>query len=154
MNRTYTQSLSQCYCSVVPLVAYKKYNRNFARKSSGYNWQTIYGRRYHFFDGSKDSSSYGYTVANDKGIFEMKGIEEGRYRLLITFGGYDNVSRIFSITKEKNIIDVGTIFMERRSTTLQEVIIERPPISIKKDTVEYNASSFKTKPNEDVEGLT
>ena len=43
--------------------------------------------------------------------------------------------------------------MERKSTTLQEVIVERPPISVKKDTVEYNASAFKTKPNEDVEGL-
>ncbi len=101
----------------------------------------------------KDSSSYGYTTANDKGVFEMKGIEEGRYRLLISFGGYKNVVKVFSITKEKNIIDVGNVFMERRGETLQEVIVERPPISIKKDTVEYNASSFKTKPNEDVEGL-
>ena len=101
----------------------------------------------------KDSSSTGFTTASDKGIFELKGIEEGRYRVLITFGGYQNVSRIFSITREKPVIDFGTIYMERKSTTLQEVIVERPPISVKKDTVEYNASSFKTKPNEDVEGL-
>ncbi len=103
--------------------------------------------------GLKDSSSIGFTTANDKGIFEMKGLEEGRYRLLISFGGYQNVSKIFAITKEKPVIDFGTVFMERRSTTLQEVIVERPPISIKKDTIEYNASAFKTKPNEDVEGL-
>ncbi len=83
----------------------------------------------------------------------MKGIEEGRYRLLITFGGYQSVNRIFAITKDKPIIDFGVIYMERKSTTLQEVIVERPPITVKKDTVEYNASSFKTKPNEDVEGL-
>jgi Outer membrane protein beta-barrel family/Carboxypeptidase regulatory-like domain len=101
----------------------------------------------------KDSSSAGFTVASDKGVFEMKGIEEGRYRVLITFGGYQNVSKIFAITKEKVIIDLGTIFMEKKSVTLQEVIVEVPPISIKKDTIEYNASSFKTKPNEDVEGL-
>jgi Outer membrane protein beta-barrel family/Carboxypeptidase regulatory-like domain len=101
----------------------------------------------------KDSSSTGFTTASDKGIFEIKGIDEGRYRVLITFGGYQNVSRIFSITREKPVIDFGTIYMERKSTTLQEVIVERPPISVKKDTVEYNASSFKTKPNEDVEGL-
>ncbi|MEO5682549.1 MAG: outer membrane beta-barrel family protein [Chitinophagaceae bacterium] len=101
----------------------------------------------------RDSSSTGFTVANEKGVFEIKDIEEGRYRLLITFGGYQNVSKVFAITKEKSIIDFGSIFMERKSTTLQEVIVERPPISVKKDTVEYNASSFKTKPNEDVEGL-
>jgi len=101
----------------------------------------------------KDSSSTGFATANEKGIFEMKGLDEGRYRLLITFGGYQNVSKVFSITREKPVIDFGTIYMERRSTTLQEVIVERPPISVKKDTVEYNAGSFKTKPNEDVEGL-
>ncbi len=101
----------------------------------------------------KDSSSVGFTVASDKGLFEMKGLEEGRYRLLISFGGYQNVSRVFSITREKSIVDLGTVFMERKSVTLQEVVIERPPISVKKDTVEYNAGAFKTKPNEDVEGL-
>ena len=101
----------------------------------------------------KDSSSVGFTVAGEKGAFEMKGIDEGRYRLLISFGGYQNVSKVFAVTKEKPVTDFGTIYMEKRSVTLQEVIVERPPISIKKDTVEYNASSFKTKPNEDVEGL-
>ena len=101
----------------------------------------------------KDSSSVGFTVAGEKGFFEMKGIDEGRYRLLISFGGYQNVSKVFAVTKEKPVTDFGTIYMEKRSVTLQEVIVERPPISIKKDTVEYNASSFKTKPNEDVEGL-
>ncbi|MEP6724760.1 MAG: carboxypeptidase-like regulatory domain-containing protein, partial [Bacteroidota bacterium] len=101
----------------------------------------------------KDSSSISFTVADEKGVFEMKGIEVGRYRLLVTFGGYQNMSKIFAITREKPVIDFGSIFMERKSVTLQEVIVERPPITIKKDTVEYNASSFKTKPNEDVEGL-
>ncbi|MEO6316876.1 MAG: outer membrane beta-barrel family protein [Chitinophagaceae bacterium] len=101
----------------------------------------------------KDSSSTGFTVTDDKGIFEIKGIDEGRYRVLVTFGGYQNVVKVFAITKENTRVDFGIIYMERKSTTLQEVIIERPPISVKKDTVEYNASSFKTKPNEDVEGL-
>ena len=101
----------------------------------------------------KDSSSTGFTVTNEKGVFEMKGMDLGRYRLLITYESYQNVSKVLDITKDKNIIDLGTVLMEKRSVTLQEVIVERPPISIKKDTVEYNASSFKTKPNEDVEGL-
>ncbi|MFT3932469.1 MAG: TonB-dependent receptor [Chitinophagaceae bacterium] len=101
----------------------------------------------------KDSSSVGFTTAGDKGTFEMKGLEEGRYRLLVTFGGYQNLSKVFAITKDKPVVDFGNLLMERKSTTLQEVIVERPPISVKKDTVEYNASSFKTKPNDDVEGL-
>ncbi len=102
---------------------------------------------------TKDSSSVAFAAANDKGVFEIKGIEAGNYRMLITFQGYQNISKNFSITPDKQTIDFGTLFMEKRSVTLQEVIVERPPIAIKKDTVEYNASSFKTKANEDVEGL-
>jgi hypothetical protein len=102
---------------------------------------------------TKDSSSAGFTVSNDKGLFEVKGLPEGRYRLLITYNGYQQVSKYFNISREKPLMDFGAVLMERKSVTLQEVIVERPPISIKKDTVEYNASSFKTKPNDDVEGL-
>ena len=43
--------------------------------------------------------------------------------------------------------------MEKRSVLLDEVVVERPPISIKKDTIEYNAGSFKTRPNASVEDL-
>lgn len=101
----------------------------------------------------KDSSSTAYATADAKGNFEVKGIEGGSYRLLISFEGYQYVRKNFSITTDKQVVDVGTITMENKSTTLQEVIVERPPISVKKDTVEYHAGSFKTKPNEDVEGL-
>lgn len=102
---------------------------------------------------TKDSSSVAFAAANDKGVFEIKGLDAGNYRMLISFQGYQNISKLFSITPDKQTIDFGTLFMEKRSVTLQEVIVERPPIAIKKDTVEYNAGSFKTKPNEDVEGL-
>lgn len=101
----------------------------------------------------KDSASAGFTVAGDKGLFEIKGLDEGRYRLLISFNGYQNLQQVFAITKEKYNIDFGNFYMDKRAITLQEVIVERPPISIKNDTVEYNAGAFKTKPNEDVEGL-
>jgi len=101
----------------------------------------------------KDSSSTAFTAADTKGNFEVKGIEGGSYRLLISFEGYQYIRKNFSITADKQVIDMGTLVMERKTTTLEEVIVERPPISVKKDTVEYHAGSFKTKPNEDVEGL-
>ncbi|HEY4154871.1 MAG TPA: outer membrane beta-barrel protein, partial [Puia sp.] len=37
--------------------------------------------------------------------------------------------------------------LQRASDLLDEVIVERPPIEVKEDTVEYNASAFKVKPN-------
>jgi hypothetical protein len=34
-----------------------------------------------------------------------------------------------------------------------EVVQEAPPVTVKNDTIEYNAGSFKTKPNAVVEDL-
>ncbi len=101
----------------------------------------------------KDSSSVAFTTADARGLFEVKGLEGGRYRLMVSFEGYGYISKLFAVTTDKQVIDFGLLAMNKKTTTLQEVIIERPPIAVKKDTVEYNASSFKTKPNDDVEGL-
>jgi hypothetical protein len=101
----------------------------------------------------KDSTVISFAMANIKGLFEITDLEEGDYRLLITFLGYQNISRNFSITKTQPVVQMGTLYMERNTTQLEEVIIERAPIAIKKDTVEYNTSAFKTKPNASVEDL-
>jgi hypothetical protein len=45
--------------------------------------------------------------------------------------------------------------MQMTSKSLDEVIVtaERPPITVKNDTIEFNANSFKTLPNALVEDL-
>jgi hypothetical protein len=52
-------------------------------------------------------------------------------------------------------IDMGEIFISDAVTTLGEVEIvsEAPPIRIKNDTLEFNASSFKVRPDSNVEAL-
>jgi Outer membrane protein beta-barrel family/Carboxypeptidase regulatory-like domain len=100
-----------------------------------------------------DSSTTANAEATKGGTFEIKGLGEGRYRLLVTFQGYQNTSKIFSVTKENPVTDFGTIVMERKSDVLQEVIVERVPMSVKKDTVEYSAGAFTVKPNAVAEDL-
>jgi hypothetical protein len=70
---------------------------------------------------------------------------------MVSYQGYTPVTKKFTISATQTVIDAGTIIMEKRSVLLEEVVVERPPISIKKDTVEYNAGSFK--PNASVEDL-
>jgi len=50
---------------------------------------------------------------------------------------------------------MGEIFISDAVTTLGEVEIvsEAPPIRIKNDTLEFNASSFKVRPDSNVEAL-
>ena len=101
----------------------------------------------------KDSSSTAFTVSGEKGVFEIKGLDAGDYRLMVSFQGYTPIIKKFSISASKPFFDAGIIIMEKSSVMLDEVVVERPPISIKKDTIEYNAGSFKTKPNASVEDL-
>jgi hypothetical protein len=102
---------------------------------------------------SKDSTPVTFAVADSKGAFEVKNIDTGSYRLLISFQGYRPFSKNFRISKDVKAIDFGTIYMEKQSVMLDEVIVERPPITVKKDTVEFSAGSFRTKPNSTAEDL-
>ncbi|MEP6728077.1 MAG: carboxypeptidase-like regulatory domain-containing protein, partial [Bacteroidota bacterium] len=115
--------------------------------------QSMNGATITLFDLNDSSAAPKYGEAKAKGAFEIKNILEGRYHLLITFEGYENQSRIFSVTKKKPVISLGNIVMAAKSTMLQEVIVEKPPITIKKDTVEFDAGSYKTKPNAVAEDL-
>jgi Outer membrane protein beta-barrel family/Carboxypeptidase regulatory-like domain len=115
--------------------------------------QSMNGATLTLFDLNDSNATPKYETAKAKGAFAVRNIAEGRYRLLITFEGYENQSKMFAVTKANPVIDLGNIVMARKSTMLQEVIIEKPPITIKKDTVEFDAGSYKTKPNAVAEDL-
>ena len=101
-----------------------------------------------------DSSYVQSTITNGDGQFLLKNIRPGSFRILITFIGYRNVSRQVTLP-ENNTVNIGTIRMTEQTNTLNEVVIkqERSPITVKQDTVEFNAGSFKTQPNAQVEEL-
>ena len=64
-------------------------------------------------------------------------------------------NKIFSITDSTKNIDLGNIIMNDKTKVLQEVVVtnEAPPVTLIGDTVQYNAGSFKTQPNANVEQL-
>ncbi len=100
-----------------------------------------------------DSSVVSFSISNTKGEFEIKDLDSGNYRLMITFQGYQSYSQRFSINSQLSAINLGDVYMERRNTTLAEVVVEAPPITVKKDTVEFKADAFKTKANATAEDL-
>jgi hypothetical protein len=101
----------------------------------------------------KDSSIVTYTVANDKGEFEINDLPAGMYKVTVSFQGFDNWSKNFMISKDFPAVNLNTIYMDRKGTTLQEVVVQGPPILIKKDTVEFKADAFKVKPNASAEDV-
>jgi hypothetical protein len=67
----------------------------------------------------------------------------------------ENYSRNFEINDDKEEINSGYIILNSKASLLEEVTVnqEKPPVTFKKDTIEFNAGSFKTKPNSVVEDL-
>jgi hypothetical protein len=94
-------------------------------------------------------------MTDSKGHFELRGIPNGEFRLLITHVGYHNSNTYFTISDNNKNIDFGNITMNDKNKVMEEVVIkaEAPPVTMINDTIQYNAGSFKTVPNANVEQL-
>jgi hypothetical protein len=103
----------------------------------------------------KDSSLVSFTMTDNSGRFELTGIPNGEYRLLITHVNYHNSSTVFSINDDHKKIDLANVVMNDKAKILSEVIVsnEDPPVTMVGDTLQYNAGSFKVQPNASVEQL-
>ncbi len=100
-----------------------------------------------------DSSEAEFAVSDKKGAFHFTRLPVGQYFLLVTYEGYTHLGRNFSITDSNANIDLSTLYLQRADNMLAEVIVQRPPMQIRKDTVEYNAGLFSVKPNAQAEDL-
>ena len=102
----------------------------------------------------KDSTVIDYTITNKFGFFDFKIKKINQpVSLKISYTGYQDVKvNSLSILADK---DFGNLVMKQSINAIDEVVIrnEAPPIRIKKDTLEFNASSFKVRPDANVESL-
>jgi len=101
-----------------------------------------------------DSTMEFFGISNREGHFGIKNIKQGNYLMQIAYLGYRTVYRMINIPLEKGV-NYGSIIMESNPVDVGEVEVygERIPIRIKKDTIEFNAAAFKTKPDAVVEDL-
>ncbi|MBI5858379.1 MAG: TonB-dependent receptor [Sphingobacteriales bacterium] len=103
----------------------------------------------------KDSSLVTFTMTDNDGKFELKGLANGEYRLLITHVNYHNSNIFFSISENNKNAELRNVVMNDKAKVLSEVVVtnEAPPVTLIKDTIQYNAGSFKVQPNANVEQL-
>ncbi len=103
----------------------------------------------------RDSSLVEFTRSRPSGHFQVGGLKTGKYRLLVTHVGYRPVSRFFVISELVENPDLGLITPDNKTSLLDAVTVEQEaaPVSIRHDTIEFNAGSFKTKPDAVVEDL-
>lgn len=101
-----------------------------------------------------DSSLVTFARSNENGEFEFKGVKRQNYLLKITYMSYLPHQELIK-PNESNVIDAGTIQLKLLQKELYEVVVKtaKAPISIKGDTVEYDARKFKVPPGSSVEDL-
>lgn len=103
-----------------------------------------------------DTAIITYRLSDPEGNFKVPGIPfDLNCRVVISFSGYSIFRKEFTISAGEATTDIGNVHMLPDAKSLDEVLViaERPPVVVKKDTIEFNASAFKTLPNALVEDL-
>ncbi|MFN3941563.1 MAG: carboxypeptidase-like regulatory domain-containing protein [Flavobacterium sp.] len=99
----------------------------------------------------KDSSLVDYTSTDKNGKFSLKiKANQPPTVLKISYVGFKTYRKELN-DYSKNIV-LGNLLMEEISSELDEVVVKADvaPIKFKKDTLEFNASSFKVAPDANV----
>lgn len=101
----------------------------------------------------KDSVLVAYSISDRSGDFTLKGdTEEKSLNMHISYAGYQPFHKTITVS-DSIVLDV--IKLQVENNELNEVVVtgSAPPIVIKKDTVEFNAASFATRPDANLEDL-
>ena len=94
-----------------------------------------------------------YVLSNDSGQVSLEGVRGGEYTFKAELMGYKPYVKQISVSSKS--LDLGEIGMDPDAQQIEAATVSAVgnPISIKKDTIEYNASSFKTTENDVLEDL-
>lgn len=93
----------------------------------------------------KDSAMVRGVVSARNGSFTLKNVKKGSYLLHITFIGYDPLYQPLQITGKKNPVNVGKLELSDGAIELGEAVVigKALEVTVRNDTVEYNADSYK-----------
>jgi outer membrane receptor protein involved in Fe transport len=94
-----------------------------------------------------------FATTSGKGQFSLGRVVPGEYILQVTRIGFAPVLRDFAVRDAD--VQADTVVMAKAAVELDELVVnaEHIPIVNKRDTLEYNAAAFRTRPNAVVEDL-
>lgn len=101
-----------------------------------------------------DSTLITYTITDRDGFFRLDGSSsEKKVNLFVSYTGYSTIKKELSLTEP--VIDLGNIVMKPARNVLGAIMItaNEAPIVIKSDTLQFNAASFNTRPDANLEAL-
>lgn len=101
-----------------------------------------------------DSTLVNFTRGDNNGAFSFKNVKNVPYLLKVSYVGYLPLQQhLPASATETN--DVGTLRIKPITNELMEVVVKaaKATLSIRGDTIEYDASSFKVPPGSTVEDM-
>ena len=102
---------------------------------------------------ASDSSLEVFTLAKADGSFIINNAPFGEMLVQVKFQGYEPFSKKITFSAKNSSVDLGKIYLQTAANDLGNVTVTQSPVQMKKDTVEFTASAFKTKPNAVAEDL-
>lgn len=103
---------------------------------------------------AQDSIFVDFTRAAEDGSFVFDELDTGSYILTASYPKYTDFVERFTLDSTNREVDLGEVNMLLMSELLNEVVITgRNAITIKGDTIEFDASKYTIQPNDKVEDL-
>lgn len=101
-----------------------------------------------------NSKTYKYTLSDEKGVATMENVKSGTYILKAEMMGLQTFEKEVTVKDGVSVnMGVAEMKIDQQLLDAASVVAVGNPIIIKKDTIEYNASSFKTTENDMLEDL-
>lgn len=104
---------------------------------------------------AKDSTLVKFTRATENGSFNLSGIKNGKFILLVSYPKYADFVDHFTLDSTNLIKDYGKISLTGMARILSDVIVKgnRSAIKIKGDTTEFDPKAYNIEPNAKIEDL-
>lgn len=108
-----------------------------------------------FLESIKDSTLITYSITDANGVFILKGnTGQEQLNFFTSFTGYKEYTKTIDF-KSGRTIDLGTIELSSDVEFLDGIVVKarKAPITVKKDTLEFNAKSFNTQADATLEDV-
>lgn len=100
-----------------------------------------------------DSAVVNGTVSSDNGQFKFQTVKNGKYIVEVSYVGFATQFRNIQVKDASLKLDPFRLVEDAIMLNETTVVGIKTPITVKEDTIEFNADSYRTAPNAVVEDL-
>ena len=120
-----------------------------SKSSKPISWASVY------LIPAGDTTITHFALSDEKGDVLLKEVPVGKYELNAEIIGYNPHKKVYTIKAHWDAYDLGIIKMDENAEFLDAASISAigNPVTVKKDTIEFNASSFRVGENAMLEDL-